>query len=607
MKTIRKPRLWDSCLGRPRPADSGRLLLRIDRHRLLALLVGLLALPAAQGQTVTQTLRLQPGWNAVFLEVVPADASPGAILKDLPVESVWARTEAVVSAEFIQDPSEASFSQSGWLSWFPSTRPEAFLSQLKVLQPNRPYLVKMGGTTPVDLQLSGTPSYRRSAWSPDAYTLLGVSAQTERPPTFREFFAASSAHFDPATGAPSFVAYRLVNGQWSRVGLDEPIQRSEAYWIYTRGASEYSGPLDVKLEAGDGLRFADTLNELKVEYQNPGTSPVTVTIEEIAGSAPPALSYYRFDPAVGSVWTPLSGALTLNCPAGESSSLRLAIRRKDMTQSDYASVLRAKVGTSGSLLIPVTATGLGSLAYPEAIRRRAGLWLGSATINAVSEVHSLNSTNPTPTRSTFRLRLLVHLDASGKARLLKEVTQMWKDGTYTNNASGERLVHQPGRYVLLTDDSLIGQFSGATLRDGTPVGRRLSSMGYDFPSGNTNNFVLLSGQFDFGKKLTATLTMPHDAPTNPYKHRFHPDHDNLNVRFDEPAVEAFETSRQIELEFTTAPPQAAPPSPDYGYSTIGGVYRETIGGLHKTNLFVRGEFVLNRVSLVSDLNPSPNP
>lgn len=607
MKTIRKPRRWNRCFGRRRPADRSRVLPRIEPLCLLALLAGFLLLPPAQGQTVTQNLRLQPGWNAVFLEVVPADASPGAVLKDLPVESVWTRAEDVVSAEFIQDPSEAAFTQSGWLSWFPPTRPESFLSQLKVLQANRPYLVKLGGTTTVDLQVSGTPSYRRSAWVPDTYTLLGVSAETETPPTFREFFAASSAHYDPATGATSFVAYRLSGGQWSRVGFDEPIQRGAAYWIYTRGASEYTGPLDVKLEAGDGLRFADTLNELKVEYKNPGKSPVTVTIEEIAGSTASALSYYQFDPAVGSVWTPINGALTLNCPAGESSSLRLAIRRKDMTQSDYASVLRAKVGTSGSILIPVTATGLGSLQYPEAIRRRAGLWLGSATIDAVSEVHSANPTHPTPTRSTFQLRLLVHLDASGKARLLKEVTQMWKDGTYTNNASGEKLVHQPGRYVLLTDDSLIGQFSGATLRDGAPVGRRLSSMGYDFPSRNTNNFLLLSGQFDFGKKLTGTLTMPHDAPTNPYKHRFHPDHDNLNVRFDEPAVEDFETSRQIELEFTTAPPQGAPPSPDYGYSTIGGVYRETIGGLHKTNLFVRGGFVLNRISLVSDLNPSPNP
>src|SRR5216117_93234 len=63
--------------------------------------------------------------------------------------------------------------------------------------------------------------------------------------------------------------------------------------------------------------------------------------------------------------------------------------------------------------------------------------------------------------------------------------------------------------------------------------------------------------------------LPFDHPTNPYRHKFHPDHDNLNARFDGPATEAYSTTRQIELEFTTAPP-AGPAAPDYGYSVMGG-------------------------------------
>ena len=136
--------------------------------------------------------------------------------------------------------------------------------------------------------------------------------------------------------------------------------------------------------------------------------------------------------------------------------------------------------------------------------------------------------------------------------------------------------------------------------------RRLSSIGYDFPSGPTNNFLNLAGFFTFGQKLNGALTLPFDHPTNPFQHKFHPDHDNLNARFDGPAPEAYSTTRQIELEFTTTPP-AGPATPDYGYNVMGGNYRETISGLHKTNLYVSGAFRLTRVSMITDLNPNSSP
>ena len=50
---------------------------------------------------------------------------------------------------------------------------------------------------------------------------------------------------------------------------------------------------------------------------------------------------------------------------------------------------------------------------------------------------SVGAQVPTPTKSEFKLRLLLHVDNTGQARLLKEVVQMWRDGTYTNDASGQ--------------------------------------------------------------------------------------------------------------------------------------------------------------------------
>jgi hypothetical protein len=168
------------------------------------------------------------------------------------------------------------------------------------------------------------------------------------------------------------------------------------------------------------------------------------------------------------------------------------------------------------------------------------------------------------------------------------------------------VVDKPGQYVLLTDDSLIPFFKGAAVRDGESVGRRLSTIGYDFPSGSADNALTLSGAFAIGQNLTGTLTLPFDHPTNPFQHKYHPDHDNLNARFDGPAVEAFSTTRQIRLDFTASPPDG-PAVPDFGYNEMGGSYRETITGIHKNAIHIRGTFRLSRVSLIAELNPSPTP
>jgi len=236
----------------------------------------------------------------------------------------------------------------------------------------------------------------------------------------------------------------------------------------------------------------------------------------------------------------------------------------------------------------------------------AGLWVGSATLKAISEPHSTDPSTPTPTKSELGLRLLVHVDATGQARLLKEVLQMWRNGTFTNDGSGNLVVDKPGQYVLLTDDTLIPLFQGATVRDGESVGRRISTIGYDFPSSSSNNFLNLAGSFAIGTNLTGTLNLPYDHPNNPFKHKYHPDHDNLNAQFNGPAIESFTTTRSIRLDFAASPPDG-PAVPDFGYDEMGGTYRESITGIHKNIIYVSGTFRLSRVSRIAELNPSPTP
>jgi hypothetical protein len=571
-------------------------------HAALAALLWLHALPAGLAQNVTQTITLQPGWNSVFLEVQPSNNTANAVFAGLSIASAWTRAERLSSAEYIQSASEASFNQPAWLRWFNPTRPEAFLNNLFAVTANRAYLIKVTNSQPVVWSLTGRPSLRQLQWVPDAYTLRGLPVAATNPPTFLNFFRHSSAHFNSASGQLEKI-YRLnAAGQWTQVSSNDFTRAGEACWIYTRGASDYHAPLNAVLGLGDGLDYGLDLTELGVQLENLTLAPKIVTVQDV-GLNGNRLSYYVFDPVQGGQWPALTSPITLSIGAKTNLTLRLAVRRQDITQSNYVSVLTISDGAGTELDVPVSATKSILAGSGNAL---AGLWVGTATLDAVSEAHSTDPVTPTPVKSPLGLRLMLHVDAAGHARLLKEVIQMWRNGTYTNNANGDQVVDKPGQFVLLTDDTLIPMFDGAGARDGQPVGRRISTIGYDFPSTSTNNFVMFSGTFGIGQSLTGTLTLPYDAPTNPFKHKYHPDHDNLNPRFDGPAVESYTTTRQIELDFAASPPNG-PPSTEFGYNEMGGTYRETITGIHKNPIYVSGTFRLTRLSLIAQLNPSPAP
>jgi len=70
----------------------------------VALLMGLSV--AAQAAPVDQAITLKGGWNAVYLEVEPANAEdPAQVFLNVPdVESVWAWNPRTSTVEFVTDP-----------------------------------------------------------------------------------------------------------------------------------------------------------------------------------------------------------------------------------------------------------------------------------------------------------------------------------------------------------------------------------------------------------------------------------------------------------------------------------------------------------------------
>ena len=632
-------------------------------HRVPILLAALLlAALAARAQTLTQTFTLQKGWNAIYLEVTPLDGDPATLFAEIPVESVWTRLDRLSSVDFIQNPAEPVFNEASWLRWFAPPRP-AFVNDLRQIQGRRAYLVNLL-KGPAVLRVTGEPALRSIQWAPDAWNLRGFPVASNQPPTFRSYFQSSTNHYDTPQDRLRG-AYRLgPDGVWAPASPDARMRAGEACWVYCQGASSFTGPFEVKLGSGEMLDFSQELDRLSLQFLNLSSGFRTVTISQ-SGAIPGLLAYQRFHSGTGPEWADLPNPFIFTVTNGSPENLSLAIRRSRMPDTNYGSILDISDNQGTRYALPVTAQRFG-LNY-------AGLWVGSVSVNAVSQPHfgslvtnlyalvndqatlltgsglvvttnlvvSTNSdlevtTNavlvaqttdgvqvpvyekverdvaaqsPTPTKGEFTMRLLIHVNAAGESRLLKEVVQMWRDGTYTTDAEGRRVLDKPGSYVLLTRDNLLGQFKGATLRNGVPVGRRLSAIGFDFEGHGTNDMAL-SGTFGPAHTLTGQIRIGSDHPLNPFRHQYHPDHDNLDLQFepitDPERKEAYAVTRVLQLEFAAAGASNSAHA-DPAYSSMEGIYHETLTGLHKQPLLVQGTFRLSRASFISELNPNPTP
>jgi hypothetical protein len=599
---------------------------------LLAALVQ--GLPVRAGQNVTQTISLQPGWNSVWLEVAPTNSDPNVVFAGVPVASVWTFAARLTSTDFIQDPSETGWNRSAWLSFVPTNQPAAINNNLFDIQGGRAFLIECQSAA--TWSVTGRPSFRSYPWVQNAYNLRGFPIDPATPPSFGAFFGPSTAHVDPATGALNEM-YRLSPaGTWQRVLAQDVVQAGVAYWVYTRGASDYLAPTVATLPAGDGLDYSRSLPEIPLVVANRRTTPITVSLRELQRSQEPtSLAEGTLGDGASNVWTSLPTTTTKALAAADSGSMRLAVQRSKISGTRYESILEVTDGVGVRFRIPVTAERINA---SEEARSRAGLWVGTIQVKAVSEAHSGslvtnaasstflptangsitnqsstaplqvsrigNSATPVPTHSEFNLRVLIHVDTNGTPRLLREVTQLWQDGTYTVDGVGRRVPGTPGRYVLVTDERRIPELKGASLRDGETVGRRISAIGFDFPIDSpAANFLPLTGNFAAGQVISGTIALPENHPTNPFRHRYHPDHDNLAGDFRTPVSESFLIRRQLEFSLLGNDPRGGSASPDYGYSEIAGFYFETVTGLHQYPIRAQGTFRLQRISEIASLNP----
>ncbi|MCF7732019.1 MAG: hypothetical protein K9N23_10035 [Akkermansiaceae bacterium] len=471
------------------------------------LLAGIVTLVApARAQDAVQTITLTAGWNAVWLEVEPVDATgqakpPTAVFNN-PAILIAATPKPLAGlAEFFAgDPGTiTTFNKDEWQQW-KRTDP-ADSNNLPLIRGNRPYLIQVAaGTATFSLPLSGKARFFRPTWTPDRYNLIGFGLQGA--PTFDAFFGPSG------TKHPISRIFTLnaTTGNWQHVTASAQMVSGRAYWVYCSGPSNYMGPVSVDFDlavsgtlgfggpsdavaVGSGVD-ALTLDLKELVFSNIGATPISPELDLIAASpgsgnlalyvvspAADRLAYERGNRVDSAAGEGASSALGETVNSQTTATLTLGAQRNWSDDNPRTNIYRLKTGAAGaSFWLPVTAIrselqpSTGTTADPPA-SEVTGLWVGEVAVNGATSIVE-DGAPVRPSAGSAPMRILLHSDSSGTVRLLSQVTIM------QTKSADPAVAPVP---VLVVDPKRIPFFEGVKERNGKRAGLRIEAIAYDMP------------------------------------------------------------------------------------------------------------------------------
>ena len=592
----------------------------MSKTLLLFLLFPLLA----KAQWHQQSFNLRPGWNAIYPFVDASHQTLEQLLKNQPeIVEIWQwqpeRTDLLPV-----DASAPPLTGTEWALW---RRNESNDTTFNNLRANTAYLFKVSdNATALRFTLTGKPVSPKVTWRRDGNNLVGFPVKAGASGSFNSYLrhadALSLTNIDPLRYRPGALANGPTDADRNpgpiSAGFSD-INRGEAYWVRTRQFSTYYGALQIGDLANEVLDFGTDNTNFPVRFINHSDQPLDVTLE----NAPSALTPGGQVAHVGPVPLQARPANRDN-PQGLGSPLTFTIPADSELMVDFSINRLALNGPTGqpfASLVRITTENqemvLGTRAEKTPL---AGLWLGTATINQVASVRKRfardsagntiyqdrqitdangntltvpgepelvedlttpQSSNTLPgTSRAYPLRLLVHVDVNGQATLISHVYQ----GLISTPSGGTEV--------------------GLTLREGAldpgnlARARRLSVAHLPL---NTN--AGLSG-FGPGIEAAATISLAHDAAENPFVHAYHPDHDNLDSRFQNalPAGrESYHITRSMKLNFDSSAPDGSGLS--WGSTVLTGTFTEDITGTHKDTLRTAGPFALQKIDPTPALTP----
>lgn len=303
----------------------------------------------------TQIVELESGWNAVYLLVEPVETDPNELFGTEAIDVVAAYFPARSTAQYIADPSADGLQNSGWGVWYAPNRSDAFLTNLHAIHGARGYLIH--AIESAVLEIDGGVEPVAINWRADHFNFVGFSLDPQAPPTFSEYFAAS-----PELSHDNI--YQLREGSWERVTRPESrmMRSGEAFWIFSEGATDYTGPVTLSTRTRVGLLLQGSSDS--VTLRNLLDHPVTATLEHVpSGDYPVPLSLLVDLVGAGASGTLESvafaapkGPWNFEMPPMEARSaieLPMELRLESMERRYHSSLLKVSTDIGVELWIPV--------------------------------------------------------------------------------------------------------------------------------------------------------------------------------------------------------------------------------------------------------------
>ena len=151
---------------------------RVRRHRPRAWCAALCVLAwssPALAAWETQTVTMQPGWNAVYLHVQPEPRDTASVFAGVPIDSVWAWNGHGASVQFVTDASDLLAPDPDWLSYFPyaqTATEQDRVNTLLTIRGGRAYLIHLNAAQPFQWTVTGRAVVPATDWMPDRKSVV---------------------------------------------------------------------------------------------------------------------------------------------------------------------------------------------------------------------------------------------------------------------------------------------------------------------------------------------------------------------------------------------------------------------------------------------------
>lgn len=574
------------------------------RANLLTPILATLLPLCLAGQSILQTYTLRPGWNAFLIEVEPS-SNASELFAEWPADivSLYDQTTFGNTRQFSSDWVSSTMVAPPFAVWN-RNQPEA--TTATSVPAGTVCLLFCTNNLATQVTIPGRPAAPRLAWHKTAtnsvLNFIGFSVQRGKQVTVRDylngFSGTAAANFYRLSGRNPDAAPNLLKVYPTATVSDGDVLLSESTAL-----SDWSGSLYIAPRQGVNFGTNSTYTILTV--RNDSGAPCTATLRLDPSEAPepgsvdfsPSWLHWRdADVAeTNDLWHALESygqvaAKTL--AAGQVWRVEWGLDRGAMPANlplgvSFGAVLRIEDSDGGSCLgaaVPVVGECDGVVG--ERAQWPCGLWL--ATV-AFDQVRGPGEKGFSRTGGTLKVRLPLHIDSMGRARLLQRVSCV-----APKSSTGVGGYHLYGGGAVVPSDGVTGfRISAVCLPTETPVVE-------------AESFDVASRRAVFAFRVAA------DGATSILRHPLHPQHDGLRADFKTPAPdgddfgnylapvkpETFGVGNVVELVMDASGGDA----PWAPRNEISGSCRWTLTGLrHEGGITLSGAASFERISTLSTI------